>query len=263
MLCKRFAALLALFAGFLGVVACLGAGYPVWLVQSRLDEANEKVFLVLEEGLAMARERVDGVQKRLRESKIRTGEIAQNIRDWSKSKATERLVSAAEIERKADKLTGYLQTTDQCLETLTDSIRGIQHFMELGALVGVPLDPATLENMIEEFKSIQGTVRETERHIDSAREFAAGRSEENRRIRVLQLLRKTELVTEAIGVRLEDAGTRLSEMQASTQRWKTRISKYIVMTTIGAYSVLAWIAAGQTALFLYGWKNCCRRGFST
>jgi hypothetical protein len=45
MLFKRFMAVLALAAGFLGALACMLAVYPVWLVGSRLARTNERVFV--------------------------------------------------------------------------------------------------------------------------------------------------------------------------------------------------------------------------
>jgi hypothetical protein len=113
MLFKRFMAVLALAAGFLGVVVCMVAVYPVWLVGSRLARTNEKVFVTISSGLASAEDRVRRVQKRLRESKASTKEIAQSLRDWSTRKATDRLVSAVEVGRRAEKLAGHLQTARQ------------------------------------------------------------------------------------------------------------------------------------------------------
>src|SRR5262249_8565022 len=117
MLLKRFMALLALAAGFLGVIACMLAGYPVWLVGSRLARTKEKVFVTINSGLASAEDRVRRVQKRLRESKVSTSEIAQSLRDWSTRKAKARLVSTVEIERRAEKLAAHLQTAHEWLET--------------------------------------------------------------------------------------------------------------------------------------------------
>jgi hypothetical protein len=86
MIFKRFMALTALAAGFLGVVACMVAVYPVWLVGSRLARTNKRVFVAVDKGLASAQDRVHRVQKRLRESKMSTKEIAQSLRAWSTRK---------------------------------------------------------------------------------------------------------------------------------------------------------------------------------
>jgi chromosome segregation ATPase len=266
LLFERVVALLALAAGFLGAVACLAGIYAVWLAGSRLDQANTRVFATLDKGLASAQDRVRGVQERLRKSKIRTGEIAQNIRDWSTSNARDRLVSELEIERRAERLAGHLQTIDQWLETITESIRDIQQILELEAQVGAPGDTPSLNNVLEEFTSIRSVLAETERSINSIREFSvhrAGESEENRLSRVFKLLASMELTSAAIDTRLENLVNRLSQIQAEAQQMKARISKYILLATLAGYVVLAWIAAGQAALFRCGWKNCCRNRSSS
>ena len=75
----------------------------------------------------------------------------------------------------------------------------------------------------------------------------------------LKLLANTELTASAIDTRLEDTANRLSQIHADAQRLKTRISHDMMVTTIGAYFVFAWIAVGQAALCLFGWKNWSRR----
>jgi hypothetical protein len=257
MLFKRFVALLVLVAGFLGVVACMVAVYPVWLVGSRLARTNERVFVAVDKGLASAQDRVHRVQKRLRESKVSTKEIAQSLRDWSKSKAKERLISAVEVQRRAEKLSGHLQTAHEWLETATESIRGIQNVLELSAGVGA-VDAMALEKVLEALTSIQDRLQETERSVNAVREFTVnrvGESEDNRLSRIFTLLGNTEVIAGAIDNRLENALTRLSQVQADAQEWEARISHYILLTTLAGSMLLAWIAAGQAALCLCGWKN--------
>jgi hypothetical protein len=259
MLFKRTLALLALAVGFLGIIASMAGGYSVSMVGSRLDQANERLFMALDNGFSSAQVRVRGVQTRLRESKISAGEIAQNIRDWGAGKAKERLVPAVEIENRADKLAGRLQTVNQWLEIAMESIRGMQQMLDLGALFGAPVDRVSLENVLEELMSIQGKLQETEQSINGVHEFMLNRmdeSEENRFSRVVKLLSRTELAVGAIDTRLEASLSRLSQIQTDAQQLKARIGNYILLATIGGYLILAWIAVGQVALCKCGWKNC-------
>jgi hypothetical protein len=105
-------------------------------------------------------------------------------------------------------------------------------------------------------------LREIESSINGVSEFTVnrvGESEENRLSRVFELLGNTELTAGAIDTRLEDTANRLSQMQADAQQLKASTSNYILVTAIGGYLIFAWIAAGQAALCLFGWKNCSRR----
>jgi hypothetical protein len=158
-------------------------------------------------------------------------------------------------------LAGHLQTAHEWLETAAESIRGIQNVLELGAGVGAPVDALSLEKVLEALSSLQYRLQETERSVNAIREFTAnrvGESEDNRLSRLLRLLGNTEVIAGAIDNRLEDALARLSQMQTDAQQWESKISHYILLTTLAGSLVLAWIAAGQAALCLCGWKNCRR-----
>ena len=169
-------------------------------------------------------------------------------------------MSRLEIESRAEKLAGHLQTADSWLETSAESIRSVQQVLELGNSIGAPLDPASLEEVLENITSLRSTLQQTERTVDGIREFTAnkeGESEENRLSRVTKLLGRILVTIGEIDTRLEETVTRLSELQADARQLKATTSGYILVTTIGCYVLLAWIAAGQAALCLWGWTNCC------
>ena len=262
MLFKRVVALVALAAGFFGFVACLAGAYPISLLKARLDRVNERVFVTIDKGLASAPGRVREVQERVRTSKTGTSEIAAKLRDWRASKAEERLASAGEIKSQVEKIVGRLQTADLLLQKSMDSIGEIRPACEWLVLIGVPADSISPAKMLEKLTSAQDKLREIEKSINGVGDFTVnrdGESEDNRLSRVLKLLANTELTASAIDTRLEDTANRLSQIHADAQRLKTRISHDMMVTTIGAYFVFAWIAVGQAALCLFGWKNWSRR----
>jgi len=235
--------------------------YPISLVKTRLDRTNERVFVTIGKGLESAQDRVREAQERVRESKIGTSEIAPTLRNWRANKAKGRLASAVEIKSRVERIVGRLQTAEQLLQKSTEAIGGIQHVLEWAALIGVPMDSIAPEKVLEKLTSTQRKLQEIESSISSLGEFTvnrAGESEENRLSRTFELLDTTELTAGVIDARLEDTANRLSQMQADAQQLKARTSNYILFATIGGSFIFAWIAAGQAALCLFGWKNCSR-----
>ena len=258
MLFKRVVPLLALAAGSLGLVACIAGAYPISVVKVGLDRTIEKLFVTIDTGLTSAQDRVRDVQQRVRESNIRTGEIAPKLRDWRASKAKERLASAVDIKSRLEKVVGGLQTADDFLQKSIGSIGISRHALELLDLIGVPADSISTEKVLEKLTSTQRKLREIESLINGVGEFTVnrvGESEDDRLSRVFELLGNVELTAGAIDTRLGDSANRLSQMQADAQHLKTRMSKYILFMTIGGYLVFAWIAAGQAALCLFAWKH--------
>jgi DNA repair ATPase RecN len=262
MLFKRIVGLIALLFGFLGVVGCVAGASMVLSLASRLERTNDKVFALVDQGLASGQDRVRGVQKRLEESKITTTEIGQSLRDWGKRKTRESLVSELEIEVRAEKLSGHLQTADSWLETSAESVRSVQQLLELGNSLGASLDPTALEGVLEKLAALQSRLQETERRVDGIREFAAAREadpEQNRLSRVTRLVGRVLVTIGEINPRLEDVVMRLSELQTDAHRLNTRISTYIWLGATACWLLLAWLAAGQTALCAWGWRKCRSR----
>jgi hypothetical protein len=256
MLIKKVLALLALMFGLLGVLACVAGIYAVWRLKSRLDHANEKVFTALDKGLTHARDRVCAVQKRVQDSKITTSEIVEVLRDWTTRKLQERLTAQAALESRVEKLDGYLQTADAWLETASESIRGAGQVLELSQSLGAPVDPALLVALFEKLTWLRTTIQQTEQTVKQIREFTAVKEdEENRLARLTKLLGRTLVTVGEMDTRLEEAATRLAQMRDSEQQLQARTGKYLLLASIACCLLLVWIAAGQVALCLAGWKN--------
>jgi len=253
MLFRRIVGLLALAFGFLGVAACMVGVYAAWSLGSRLETTNNRVFAIIDKGLRSGQDGVCRVQERVKESKITSTEIGQSLRDWSTRRAKEGLVSRLEFDSRAEKLAGYFQTADSWLETSVESIRGVQQVLELANSIGAPLDPASLEEVLENTTSLRSTLQQTKRKVDEIREFTANKeSEENRLSRLAKLLGRILVTIGEIDTRLEESVKRLSKLQADARQLQATTSAYIFGTTIGCYVLLAWIAAGQAALCLRG-----------
>jgi hypothetical protein len=189
---RRVVPLLALAAGSLGFVACIAAAYPVSLLKTRLDRTNERVFLTIDKGLASAQDRVRAVQERVKESKIGTSEIGPKLRDWSASKANERLAAAVEIKSRIEKIIGRLHTADEVLQKSMDSIGLIRQAPDWLFLISVPADSISPEKVLERLTSTQGKLHEIESLIAGVGEFTVNRgseSEDKRLSRIFELFR--------------------------------------------------------------------------
>jgi hypothetical protein len=250
---KRVLGLLALVLGFLGVVACAAGAYGVWSAAARLEQANDRAFAAVDKGLVATQDRVRRVQKRVQDSRITSNEITQKLRDWSVSEAKERLAAELEIERHAGKLAEGLQSADDLLETTTETMRGIQNILELGEFAGAPVNPDSLDKMLEDLTALRSRLQESERTVERVRNFGKD-DDADRHARAVKLLGRAVLMITEADTRLEDCVARLSEMRTDAQQLQARISLYILLTAIGCYLVLAWIAAGQIALCACGWN---------
>jgi hypothetical protein len=258
---KRLLAFLFAVLGLFGVIACIAGGYAVWTISSRLQQANEKAFTRLDQGLATVESRVQRVSERVRQAKITTDEIKDKLKDWATLEVKERIAARFEIEKRTEKVAGQLQVADAWLESSAESVRDAQHLLEVGQSLGARADPAALDDVLGHITIVLGEVREAEEAVAEFREFALvkeGEPEQNRLARALKLLARVLLTVTEADKRLERCVARLSEARDNTREMKERTSRTITLATIVCYVVLAWIALGQMALCWCGLRGCCR-----
>src|SRR5215213_4713202 len=95
---ERLVSLFAFLLGSLGVVVCAAAiGFVLWM-GSRLTQTNERVFNHIDASLTAVRDRILGANKRVKESKITTKVIGENIRNWMQEKTSERFALRLKVE---------------------------------------------------------------------------------------------------------------------------------------------------------------------
>ena len=261
MLFRRVTAVLMLALGLLGLAACAAGGYAVWRAEARLQRANDRAFALVDRGLGAVEDRVRRTQQRVEQSRITTNEITQGLREWATREAKDRLVVQLEIETRTEKLAGQLHDAGLWLEASTDSVRDLQQALELGRSLGAEVDPASLEEVLETLVSIRSRLQEAEQSVDEVRGFATavgGETDENRVARVLKLLARVVVTITEIAPRLDRLAARIADTRADAQQGKARTSSYILWTAIGCTVILAWIAAGQLALCVWG-RNRWRR----
>jgi hypothetical protein len=262
MLFRRFVATLMVALGLLGLAACAVGVYAVWKTEARLQQANDRAFALIDRGLGAVEDRVRRAQQRVEQSRITTSEITHGLRDWATKEAKDRLVAKLEIESRTEKLAGQLHAADLWVEDSTDSVRNAQKILELSQSLGAGVDPASLEEALGTIASIRGRLQEAEQSVAEVRGFATaveGESDENRVVRVLKILARVVVTITDIGPRLHRLAARIADTRADAQATKARTSNYIYWAAIGCTVILAWIAAGQLALCVWG-RNRWRKG---
>ncbi len=258
MFLRRAFWILALVLGLLGVVACIVGFAAVLSLGSRLGRVDDRVFARIDAGMVSTQERVRRVQERVDESKITCNELEQSLRDWGTRKALDGLEARLEIERRVEKLAGHLQLADSWLETSTESMRNLQQFVELGNFLGTARNTALIDEVLEKITSLRSMLQQADQALDEIREFnanQAGESDANRFSRVLKLIGRVLVTIGDMDTRLDEYATQLSELQTVARQWKSTTRRYIGLATMGFCVLLAWVAAGQVALGLWGWAN--------
>jgi hypothetical protein len=256
---RRLFPLLAAMFGLLGIVACAAALAGVWSTASRLNKASENVFDVLDNSLLAVRERVDGAQKRVQESKITTEGIRQSVRNWTLEETSQRLATRLKLAEKTERLALALHQADQLLQTSEASIQGVQQAIEIASSLGAPVDAAFVDSLQERLKELRRQFKQSTETAAAIREnvskAAEGEVSQERITQVAQLALRVVATLGQIDTRMGQLEGRLSDLQSRGQQLKSKTHFYIVTAELCAVLLIAWMAAGQVCMCRHGWKN--------
>lgn len=258
MLLRRSASLLAILFGSLGLLACGAGVYAVWLAADRLERANRVAFDAADRGLGYAETRVKAARDRVREAKIATDEVAERVGHWSARQAIERAATKFELGRKANTLTDRLRTADVWMETASETLTDLRQVMELARTFGANVDPATIDELVARLVTARGAVQQVSGTIAEIRAFATaadGPADDSRAAGVAGAAARILATVTEVEARLEAGAARIAELRTEAENWRNAITRGIFWASVLCYGVLAWIAAGQFALFRCGWRG--------
>ena len=175
---RRLCPWVALLLGCAGVAVCVAGIVGVWLVSSRLGRVAENLFGRVDNAFVAVRDRVDGAGQRVRAARITSEDIEQNLKDWTKREARDRLTSRLGVEEKAERLADGLQQVDHWLEFSESSVQLVQQALELGNAAGAPVETDPAERLLEELASIRVRLTEATESVEGIRERTAEAGEE-------------------------------------------------------------------------------------
>jgi hypothetical protein len=251
---KRVATVLVVVMGIAGMVCCLAGAYGIWLVASRLERANDKVFDAVDRSLNVVQDRVPIVQQKVKESKVTTAEVTEALPKWAAKKAQDRIVSKLEIESKAEKLSDHLRTADLTLEASREAVGNVRQLLELSENLGAKVDASALDAVQEQLVSLQESLQQAERVVDGVIKYAESDPVEDQLTQVAKLLARILLTLSEVEQRLDNLTARLSEARTQARLGNSKTSRYIVLGSAACYGLLAWVGAGQAALSWWGWN---------
>lgn len=257
----RLLGLVACLLGLAGTAIGLAGIYGVWWTGSRLDDANHQVVARLDQGVGRVQEQIPLVQIRVEQARITTADMTEAVKAWTSQQALERLVQRVDLSKRTEKLTGQFQIVDLRLEAAGTTLGDVRGLVVLGQSLGLKLDPATLDRLIEQIDTLRGKMQVAERSLDDIRRLAQTVDEDairDRRARILEWLGRVLVTLVDVEARLNTFGTILEGYRSDLERLRGNVSRSIRYGEWIGTALLAWGSAGQLCLMRWGW-TCLRR----
>jgi chromosome segregation ATPase len=125
------------------------------------------------------------------------------------------------------------------------------------------LDAASVDPLLEKLGALRSQLKKSTETVDGIRERTANAAEgeelEDRVNHVVQLALRLVATLGEMDVRLGESAERLADTQTKGRSLQATTRSYIVTAEVGAFLLIAWMAAGQVSLCRHGWKDARQR----
>ncbi len=280
---KPFLRSLLLLFGSVGVVACIAVVVGVWSVSGRLTQTAEGLFGGVDQTLVAVGQRVAKTRDRVEASKITSQEIGETLKKRAKRKTGEQLAQRTDIAEKAERLSATLQQADDWLEITQSSIELVQQALAVtrstgssttGGSIETKSKPGgdlqeetrnsgakhveSVESLLASVGELRSQLKKTTAFVAGIRDLAKGTDGESTRKetveKAVELASRLVVTLSSIDTHIEQLEDRLDAVRSTVQESAAQTRQWILIVAIVIAFFMMWMAAGQVALCVVGWR---------
>lgn len=260
---KRIVAVVALFLGVVGALACIALTIGALVADSRLRKATRSAYSDVDDLFSQARERVGSLEKVVDEAKITTSDVKDSLASWTSRTAEERLTQELDtrlrLEAKTSDLAVAIAKADSFAEMSADSLSLVIKVADLANQAGAKIDREELESLRSEIGQLRDKLSEA---VDDVTNLSAGlrhkgdASELRDRMDAAAKLAVRVLATlDFIQSGLQRLDEKLGVSQQKVVDSQSQLMRWLRLTTAIVIFLLFWSVAGQFALVRTGWQT--------
>ena len=237
----------------LGIVLCIVALIAVWFVSARLGRLTTSVFSRMDTSLSVVRERAVKTQQRLGVAKSTTEDLENNIREWAKQQASQRIEMQFDAAGKAERLNSALQQADEWLEMAQTSVENIQEMLAIYRPTSTGDDTTLVDQLAMEIAAVRSRLAEPIQLATSIHDRLSDVREDKlpgeKIDEVVSFAVRVVATLSSLDSRFENLVDRLSAVQSQLQQLEARAQRWLLVIPIGLSLIILLMAAGQAALF--------------
>jgi len=245
--------------GLLGLVGCLAVIVAAWQVGARVNDVAAQAFDTVDETLVVVEQRVTQSRAQVKSLALTAQGIEQGLKDWVEEEAQARVGERFDVERQSERLKAGLEQVDAWLELAESSVQLVDRALEVGNALGMALPRDSSGRLLNELARLRAQLDEVEEPVEQIRERARDMVEEKtRQQRVEQMVQLAVRVMATFGAidpGLDQLERRLTEFQSATRRARAATTGWVRAASIGVTLLVGWMAAGQGALCVLGWRG--------
>jgi hypothetical protein len=246
--------------GVTGIVACLAGMVGVWLAASRLQRVNLEVFGKLDQLVAQVDRRAEQARDAVGGTRDLVDELKQTLRDSASDLVAARVASRPEIDNLERRLGSAMERADGLVELSTSTAELIEQLLlALGDFAYKRnLDLRDSTELMSSIQSArQSLANASEQLSDVQRRLAEIRQKRNVEGNLPQITKLALGVVAKLDVVQDQLATirgRLGEKKIRLNQSQNRLRAWIFGGQCLFLFLIAWAAAGQYCLLVYGWR---------
>lgn len=245
--------------GLLGTLLCVLGIFGVWYVEIRIDRVTSQFFGRLNESLAAGRKRLANIEDAVEGTVITTNDIRQKVTELAVSEAGQTLSARLQIETRVEKLDGGLEKIGLLLDASSATLLDIRQTLVVGESLGLPVEVDFLKPILETLTNLQNEVHAAGNVVESISGRIRGEdsdvAEETRREQALVLTARVLATFGELDKRLGNLQARLADTQDRIAELQAKSRRRIITVAVAATILLAWMLAGQLALWRRGYSS--------
>jgi chromosome segregation ATPase len=228
---------------------------------ARLQHKTTQVFAELDQFLRLVDGRLVQTQKRVGAAKLTTKTIEQTLQGWTTRESRRLLSHRLEVVEKTQYLASALEQSDEWLAFSESVVELAKRGLSLGqdrqevtkSVDRLVADLAVLRGQIEEAQKLVADLRERIHEFDD--EDAVGEHIGQAADLVLRVM----VTLDVVDTRLADIRTSVSQTQSQLQEFDGTVRRWITWGAVAIGVLAIWMAIGQIALSLFGWRGLFHR----
>lgn len=258
---KRLFGLLVLVLGLVGLIGCIAVLGLASANRARLQHKTTQVFAELDQFLLLVDGRLVQTQKRVNTAKLTTKTIEKTLQGWTTRESRRLLSHRLEVVEKTQYLASALEQADEWLAFSESVVELAKRGLSLGqdrqeiakSIDRLVADLAVLRGQIEEAQKLVADLRERIHEFDD--EDAVGEHVGQ----AADLVLRVTVTLDVVDTRLADIRTGVSQTQSQLQEFDGTVRQWITWGVVAVGVLSLWMAAGQVALSLFGWRGLFHR----
>src|ERR1051325_6209776 len=126
--------------------------------------------------------------------------------------------------------------------------------MALVNSVGIPVDPASLDRILDKTEFAKSKVRDAVQTVDSVRNALAGKDDDepSRLARITKLVVRTVATLSELDTWLENTASAFTDLRNYARESWDQANNQMTWGSIVCWIILVWMAIGQAALCVLG-----------